>query len=142
MAQNLKDAVALRNARLDALTTFVGTSAKLRMYSGTQPANVATAVTGSLLVECICNATAFAAAATGGVLTANSISNGTGQAAAGAGTAAGYFRMFKADGTTACFDGTVGTGGAGTFDLLLDNVSIAQSQVVAITSLTRTAGNA
>jgi hypothetical protein len=65
----------LRNNRLDQITSFAGTSAKLRIY---------TAAYATLLCECICNASAFAAAASGGVLTLNAVSAGT---AAAAGTA-------------------------------------------------------
>jgi hypothetical protein len=71
MANNLKYSAALKNAKLDALTTQVGTSAKLRIYDGSQPASPDTAVSSqTLLVEFTCNASAFAGAASGGVLTA------------------------------------------------------------------------
>lgn len=139
MALDLRDSVAIRNARLDAITTFAGVSARLRLYSGTKPANAAGAITGTLLVELVCNATAFAAAAASGVLTANAITNGTGTAGAGAGTTATHFRLFKTDGTTVVFDGTVGNA---TSDLILDNTNIATGQTVSVTSFTRTAGNA
>jgi hypothetical protein len=136
MAKNLKDAVALKNARLDAITTYAGTSAKLRIYTGSQPADPDTAIGAvTLLSEHICNGTAFAAAAAAGVLTANAIANAT---AVGTGTAA-WFRIWKSNGTTPVYDGTVGTGG--TFDCVLDNTSINTGQVVSITALTRTAGN-
>ncbi len=67
-----------RNAMLDALIARLGTSARLRVYNGTRPADPGTAITTqTMLVELTCNATAFAPAASGGVLTANAISNGT-----------------------------------------------------------------
>ena len=44
----------LRNNRADQITSFSGTSAKLRIY---------TAAYATQLVECICNASAFAGAA-------------------------------------------------------------------------------
>lgn len=135
MAVNLKDAVLLKNARLDAISTYAGTSAKLRIYTGSQPANPDAAIGAvTLLAEHICNATAFAGAAASGVLTASAIANAT---AVGTGTAA-WFRVWKSNGTTPVFDGTVGTA---TSDLILDNTSINTGQVVSITSLTRTAGN-
>jgi len=34
-----------RNAEMDAVTTRVGTSARLRVYNGTRPANPGTAIT-------------------------------------------------------------------------------------------------
>jgi hypothetical protein len=125
-----------RNAEMDAVTTRVGTSARLRVYNGTRPANPGTAITSqTMLVELICNATAFAPAASGGVLTANAISNGT---AAANGTAS-WFRLFQSNGTTAIVDGDVGTSGS---DLNLNNTSIATSQTVSVTSFVITEGNA
>lgn len=124
-----------RNAMLDALTTRVGTSGLLRIYDGTRPATVATAITTQvMLVALTTNATAFAAAASGGILTANAISNGT---AAATGTAS-WFRLFKSDGTTAIIDGDVSTSGA---DLNLNNTSIATGQTVSVTAFTVTEGN-
>jgi stage V sporulation protein SpoVS len=132
----LKYSTTLRNAQLDAITTAVGTSGILRIYSGSRPANVAAAISGTLLAECVCNASAFAAAASGGVLTANAISNDS--SANNSGTAS-HYRLFRSDGTTAVIDGDVSTSGA---DLNLDNTSINSGQVVSITSFTITAGNA
>jgi hypothetical protein len=132
----LKYSTTLRNAQLDAITTAVGTSGILRIYSGTRPANVAAAITGTLLAECVCNASAFAAAASGGVLTANAIANDSSANASGT---ASHYRLFRSDGTTAVIDGDVSTSGA---DLNLDNTSINSGQVVSITSFTITAGNA
>lgn len=138
MAADLKYAVLAKNAKLDALATYAGASAKLRIYSGTKPANPDTAISGTMLVECVCNATAFAGAAASGVLTASPISNGTGAAGAGTGTAATHFRLWKSNGTTPVLDGTVGASSA---DLILDNVNIAQNQVVSVSSLTITEAN-
>jgi hypothetical protein len=132
----LKYSTTLRNAQLDAITTAVGTSGILRIYSGTRPANVAAAITGTLLAELVCNASAFAAAASGGVLTANAIANDSSANASGT---ASHYRLFQSNGTTAVIDGDVSTSGA---DLNLDNTSINSGQVVSITSFTITAGNA
>ena len=131
----IKYATAVRNAKMDTVTSQTGTSALLRIYDGTRPANPNTAITSqTLLVALTCNASAFAAAASGGVLTANAISNGT---AAASGTAS-WFRLVKSDGTTPIMDGDVSTSGA---DLNLNNTSIATSQTVSVTSLTVTDGN-
>ncbi|MCA6258684.1 MAG: hypothetical protein IM650_11390 [Phenylobacterium sp.] len=132
----IKYATALRNAQLDAVTSQAGTSARLRIYNGTRPANPNTAITSqTMLVELTCNATAFAAAASGGVLTANAISNGT---AAATGTAS-WFRLWQSNGTTPVIDGDVGTSGS---DLNLNNTSIATGQTVSVTSFAITDGNA
>ena len=110
-------------------------SAKVRIYNGTRPANVGTAITSqTMLVELTCNATAFAAAAASGVLTANAISNGT---AAATGTAS-WSRVFQSNGTTAIADADVATSGS---DLNLNNTSIATGQTVSVTSFTITDGN-
>lgn len=140
MASNLKLAAAAKNAMLDAtgLKAYIGTSALLRLYSGAQPTNPDTALSGNtLLAELTCNATAFGTVASG-VLTASAISSTTGQAGAGAGTTATFFRLFKSDGTTAVIDGTVGTSAC---DCNLNNASIASGQSVSITSFTYTKAN-
>jgi hypothetical protein len=90
-----------------------------------------------MLAELICG-TPFAAGASGGVLTLGAIANGTGTAGASTGTTATWFRLFKADGTTAVVDGSVGTTGC---DLNINNTSIATGQTVSVTSGTLTNAN-
>jgi len=58
-------ATALRNAQLDAITTYAGAGAKLRIYDGTRPATGGTATT--LLAEFTLGSP-FAPGASGGVL--------------------------------------------------------------------------
>jgi hypothetical protein len=136
MASNLKYSASLKNAQQDAITTKLGASAVLNIYSGTQPASPDTAITSQVLLASLtCNAT-FAPAASGGVLTLNSISNGTGTAGAAGGTTAAWYRLTTSGGT-AHIDGTVGISGA---DLNLNNTSIATSQTVSVTSFTLTNG--
>ncbi len=137
MASNLKYSAALKNAQQNAITSTVGASALLNIYSGTQPANPDTAITSQVLLATLtCNAT-FAPAASGGVLTLNAISNGTGTAGAGAGTNATWYRLTTSGGT-AHIDGTVGITAS---DLNLNNVNIATGQTVSVTSATYTNGN-
>lgn len=137
MATNLKYSAALKNAQQNAITSTVGASALLNIYSGTQPANPDTAITSQVLLATLtCNAT-FAPSASGGVLTLNSITNGTGTAGASTGTTATWYRLTTSGGT-AHIDGTVGTSGA---DLNLNNTSIATGQTVSVTSATYTNGN-
>lgn len=113
--------------RLTQLNTDIGASAKLRIYSGTRPANVGAAISGqTMLVELPCNATAFGSVASG-QLTASAIASAN---AAAAGTAS-WFRIFKSDGTTACVDGDVGMSGS---DLNLTNTNIASGQSVSVSS--------
>lgn len=124
---------AVRNAMLDALTTYAGASALLRIYDGTRPATGGTATT--LLAELVCNAT-FAPAASGGTLTLNAIANDASANATGTAT---WFRLVKADGTTHILDGSVGTSGT---DLVLNTTSIAAGGPVAVSSFVVTGGNA
>lgn len=131
----LSYSTTLRNAQLDAITTAVGASGKLRIYSGTRPANVAASITGTLLAELTLNAT-FAPGSSSGVLTLNSITADS--SADNTGTAS-HFRIWKSDGTTAVADGDVGTSGS---DLNLNSVSITSGGSVSVTSFTITAGNA
>jgi hypothetical protein len=122
----------LRNAKLDAITTFAGNSGKLRIYSGTRPATGGAATT--LLAELTCNAT-FAPAASGGVLTLNAITQDS--SADSTGTAS-CFRLLKSDGTTIVLDGNVGTSGS---DLNLNTTSLVTGAAVQVTSFTITDGN-
>ena len=131
----LSYSTAIRNAQLDQITTAVGTTAKLRIYSGTRPANVAASITGTQLAELTCNAT-FAPAASGGVLTLNSI---TSDASADATGTATHFRLWNSAGSTAMIDGDVSTSAS---DLNLNSTSITVGGSVAVTSFTITAGNA
>lgn len=121
----------LRNARLDAITTAVGTSGKIRIYSGTRPATGGTATT--LLAELPCSAT-FAPAAASGVLTLNAITQDS--SADATGTAA-WFRILTSA-NAAVIDGNVGTSGS---DLNLNTTSIVTGGPVAISSFTITEGN-
>lgn len=127
-------ATGLRNARADAITTFAGGSAKLRIYSGTRPATGGTATT--LLAELTCNAT-FAPSAAGGVLTLNAITGDTSADATGTAT---WARIVKSDGTTFVLDCSVtATGGGG--DIQLATVSLVAGAAVNVTSAVFTESN-
>lgn len=122
----------LRNARLDAITTFTGGSALLRIYDGSRPATGGAATT--LLAELTCNAT-FAPAAASGVLTLNAISSDTAANATGTAT---WARIVKSDGTTIVLDCSVGTAGT---DIILNTTSLVVNATVAVTSATITEAN-
>jgi hypothetical protein len=121
----------LRSAKQNAITTAVGASALLRIYSGTRPATGGTATT--LLAELTCNAT-FAPAASSGVLTLNAI---TQDASADATGTASWFRILTS-GASAQIDGNCGTSGS---DLNLTTLSIVATQPVSVTSFVITEGN-
>jgi hypothetical protein len=127
----------VRNAELDALETAVGTGAIMKIRSGSAPATVATADSGTVLAT-ISLGSDWMAAASGG----SKAKSGTWQdASADATGTAAHFRIYASDGTTAHIQGTVTvTGGGG--DLTLDSVSITAAQVVTVSSFTITAGNA
>lgn len=124
--------VTARNARLDSIESTAGTSAKLRIYTGDQPADCATAASGTLLVEMDLPSDWMNAAATG-----QKTKLGTWQdtSANGTGTA-GYFRIYDSAGTTCHLQGDIPD------DMTLDNTSISTGQQVTITAFTLTDGNA
>jgi hypothetical protein len=125
---------SLRNARLDAITTAVGTSGLLRIYAGTRPATANTAITDqTLLAELTCSS-AFAAAAASGVLTANAITEDS--SANATGTAS--FARLTTSGGTAVADLSVATSGA---EVTINTTSIVSGRAVQCSSLVITAGN-
>lgn len=57
--------VTVRNARLDAIETAIGTSARLKIRTGAPPATCATADSGTVLADVTCPSDWLAAAASG-----------------------------------------------------------------------------
>lgn len=129
--------VEVRNAQLDAFESTTGAAPKLRIYSGSAPANTAAAATGTMLCE-ITLPSDWMNAASSGSKTLLGTWSGTGDAAAGTGTTAGYFRIWNSGATTCHLQGTAGASG----DLVLNNASIASGQAVSVTQFTLTRGNA
>jgi hypothetical protein len=129
----------VRNARLDTIETTISTAPKLRIYSGTAPANAAASATGTLLVEIDLPSDWLAAASSGSKAKSGTWTTGVGGAANG-GTA-GYFRVLDTAGTTTHIQGTItATGGGG--DMTLDSTSITAGQAVTINTFTLTDANA
>ena len=124
---------AHRTAAVADISTQAGINAVIKIFSGTPPANCATADSGVTLVTFAGNATQFGTS-TAGVLTASAVANAS---AAATGTA-GYFRVYPSAATTtnAVFQGTVGLTAT---DMIVTNTSIATGQTVTFTSLTVTA---
>lgn len=133
----LSFSTTLRNNRANDITTAVGASGLLRIYEGTAPADVNTAITSqTLLAELTCNST-FAPSASNGVLTLNAITQDSSANATGT---ASFFRITTSGGT-AVIQGTVtATGGGG--DLTLNTVSLSSGAAVSVTSFVITEGNA
>lgn len=135
MANNLNYSDAVRNAKMDAITTYAGNAALLRIYDGTQPTDADTAIGAQVLLAELTCGSPLASGASNGVLTLGSITQDS--SANATGTAA-WFRLVKADGTTVVMDGTVGTSGS---DLNLTSTSITSGVAVSVTSFVITAGN-
>jgi hypothetical protein len=128
--------VAVRNARLDAIETSIGTSAVLKIRTGAAPANCATADSGTVLATLNLPSDWMAAASSGSKTKSGTWEDLT---ADNTGTAA-HFRVYDSGGTVCGIQGTVtATGGGG--DMTLDNTSIASGQAVSITTFTLTDAN-
>ena len=126
-----------RNAALDAIETAIGTSAVLKIRSGSVPADCGTADAGTVLAT-LTLPSDWLAAASGGSKSKSGTWEDTSADATGT---AGHFRIYASDGTTVHMQGTItATGGGG--DMTLDNTSIASAQQVTITSFTISAGGA
>lgn len=131
----IQASTTVRNARLDAIETAVGTAAVVKIRTGAQPANCAAADSGTVLVSWAL-ASDWAAAASGGSKSFSGTPIGT--TASGTGTAA-HYRLYASDGTTCHMQGTVATSGG---DMTIDNTSVNSGQTVNITSWSMTDGNA
>jgi hypothetical protein len=127
----------VRNARLDAIETAIGTSAVLKIRTGAAPANCATADSGTVLATLSLPSDWMAAASSGSKAKSGTWEDLT---ADNTGTAA-HWRLYASDGTTCHAQGTVtATGNGG--DMTLDNTSISAGQAVTVTGFTLTDGNA
>lgn len=133
----LQYSTAVRNAKLDAVETAIGTLPVLKIFTGAPPANCAAANSGTELASMTLPSDFMAAASSG-----SKAKSGTWEdTSANAAGTAGHFRIYASDGTTCHAQGTVtATGGGG--DMILDNAVLAVAQLVQITGFTLNAGNA
>jgi len=133
LATRITNAAAI--AACNAVTALIGSGAKLRIYSGTQPVNADTGLSGNtLLAELALSATPFGAAVDNtdkATATANAVTADSSADAAGTAT---WFRVVTSGGTT-IWDGSVGTTGA---DMNLNSVSITLGANVSISGWTFT----
>ena len=124
----LRLSAAVRNIRLNRQGDELN-NGYLRIYDGAQPATPETAVDAQvLLAELRFADPADGADATGGVMTLSAI---TDDASAHATGTAAWFRALKADGTTAVFDGTVGTTGE---NINFNTVAFVAGALIEVTS--------
>lgn len=133
MASNLKYSNGTRDAQQNGLITYAGTGAIISIYTGTQPANANTALSGNTKLVDLVISGSFGTDSNG-TLTFSTVSNGT---AVNTGTAT-FFRITKSDGTTVVMDGSVATSGA---DMNISSTSISTGQTVSITSGSIVRGN-
>src|SRR3954470_23615405 len=133
----VKFSVGVRNARLDAIETAIGTSAVLKIRTGSPPANITDADAGTVLATCSLPSDWMAAAASG----SKALSGSWADASADNTGTAGHFRIYASDGTTQHIQGTV-TLTAGGGDMTVDNTSFASGQAFSVTTFTLTDGNA
>ena len=130
----LQYSVTVNNARLDAVETASGASAKLRFYTGAAPANCAAARTGTLLVEMALPADWMNPASAG---SKTKLGTWSGTAVAGAGATPGYACIMDSAGTTCHLQGT---SGVGTGDIPVDG-TITSGQTVTVSTFTLNAAN-
>jgi hypothetical protein len=129
---NIRAAVAVRNAMLDALVARMNLGAgpaTLKIYSGTQPANGDAALSGNTLLGTLTFTDPAAPAASGGTITFSTITEDTAADATGTAT---FGRIQDSDGNLVT-DGDVGTSGA---LINLNTTTIAAGGPLRITSFT------
>jgi len=131
VALNPKFGNAAANAAADAISDALD-NGYLRIYTGSQPAGADTALSGQTLLAELRYANPASGAASGGVVTFSAM---TADSSADATGTAAWFRALKSDGTTAVFDGSVGTSGC---DLNLNSTAIQSGAAVSISSHTYT----
>jgi len=128
----------LRDARLNALNTAIGSTARIKIYDNSAgvPVTVDAPVLGTLLVTLTGNSAGFSTGASLQTLTASEITAGT---AGNSGTAA-YARICNSGGTAQCQCLVTVDGGGGDITLT-GTVLITAGLPVNITSLVITEGN-
>lgn len=128
--------VAVRNARLDAIESTIGTAAVLKIRTGAQPASCAAADSGTVLATLTLPTDWMAGASSG----SKELSGTWEDTSADATGTAAHFRLYASDGTTCGLQGSVTiTSGGG--DMEVDNTSFAAGQSFSITAFTLTDAN-
>jgi hypothetical protein len=125
---------AVRNARLDAIETTIGTAPVLRILTGAVETNLGDADSGTLLAELTLPSDWMAAAASGA-----KAKSGTWQdTSANASGTPGHFRLLNSGATTVHMQGTCGVGSG---DLSFDT-TVSLGGTVTVSTFTLTDGNA
>lgn len=131
MASNTHYGNAARKACLDNSLNLTN-SGTLVIYSGTQPTNADTALSGNtaLATFTLANPAWGAATGTGSATVTKTLNLPANVTASATGTAT-FFRVFESDGVTAVVDGSAGTSSA---DCILNTTSFNTGDAVSITS--------
>ena len=132
---NVRIADTTRNAMMDefAVQTDLGTAAIIEIYSGTQPVDADTALSGNtLLATLTASAAMWTAAAINGVLTLAAVTDDSSADATGTAT---WARILTQGAGATVFDADVGTSAT---TIILNTVSIVSGGTVSITSGTMT----
>ena len=126
MASNLQYSNGTRDAQQQGLILYAGSGAIIHLYTGTQPVNANTALSGNTLLVSLTISGSFGTDSNG-TLTLGSVTNGT---AVATGTAT-FFQITKSDNSTVVMNGSVGTSDA---DMVLNTTTINSGETVSITS--------
>jgi len=134
---SLQYSESVRNAMLDVVESDIGTSAVLKIFSGSMPADCASANSGSELASMDLPVDWMSAAASGSKaklgIWADETATSTGDA--------GHFRIYASDGATCHVQGTVSLAGGGG-DMIFDNLTVGAGFPAVITAFTLTAPGA
>lgn len=128
--------VGVRNARLDAIETTIGTSPILELRTLAPPTDCSSADVGTVIAAMSLPADFMANASAG-----SKVLSGTWQVNASANGTVGHYRIKNTAGTVTHVQGTVSaTSGGG--DMEIQNTSVNSGQQITITTYTLTDGNA
>lgn len=132
----IKTSVAVKNARLDAIETAIGVSAKLKIFTGSPPLACSDADSGDMLALLNLASDWLETASLGSKTKKGTWSD----SAANASGIAGHFRIYASDGTTCHLQGTITETDDGG-DMTVDNVNLVAGRTITITYFALTDGN-
>jgi hypothetical protein len=127
----------VRNAINNAVVATIGSSAVMKILTGTAPANCGTADSGNVLATLTLPST-WMNAASGGV---SALAGTWTDASADSTGTAGYYRIYASGGTTCGWQGSISAQG-GSGELQLSSMTLTSGNPFSITSFTLTAPGA
>lgn len=130
--------VDVRDARADSVEAEIGTTAVLKIFDGTMPANCATADAGTVLATLTLPSDWMAAASSGAIA-----KTGTWQdASADATGTAQYWRLYESTAATCHAQGDISTVAAGTGSMQMATTTITSGLPFTVASFGWTEGHA